>query len=137
MVSTSCRSRAIRRPSLPRWGSRSSEKLERWTSAPQSAWGPTTYDAQRNQFVAEELLRRLTESYRIAAGRKVLIVGVTSHDIYERGNSAEGQATVVGAAGGGYVVVSTSLFGADPENRKVRLREVLLAEIERAGLKRS
>lgn len=98
--------------------------------------GPTTYDAQRNQFVAEELLRRLTESYRIAAGRNVLIVGVTSLDMYERGNSAEGQATVAGAAGGGYAVVSTSAFGDNPENRKARLRAVLLAEIERAGLKR-
>jgi hypothetical protein len=39
--------------------------------------------------------------------------------------------------GGGYVVVSTSTLGDDPETRKARLRDVLLAEIGRAGLKRS
>jgi hypothetical protein len=98
--------------------------------------GPTTYDAQRNQFVAEELLRRLIEGYRIGEGRKVLLIGITSLEMYERGNSAEGQTTVTRADDGGYVVISTSAFGDDVEDRKARLREVLLAEIERAGLNR-
>lgn len=94
--------------------------------------GPTTYDSQRNQFVAEELLRRLTESYRIGEGRTVLIVGVTSFDMYERGQAAKPTVSVAHTADGRYAVVSTNLFD-EAEARKAALRAILLEEVRRVG----
>jgi hypothetical protein len=97
--------------------------------------GPTTYDAERSQFVAEELLRRITESYGIGSGRNVLLVGVTSFDMYERGNEEGPYATVARSGGGRYVVVSTRRFEDDPRIRRERLRAILLDEIRRVGLR--
>jgi predicted Zn-dependent protease len=97
--------------------------------------GATTYDSQRNQFVAEELLRRLTESYRIGEGRTVLIVGVTSFDMYERGQAAKPSVSVARTADGRYAVVSTHLVD-EAAARKAALRAILLDEVRRVGLGR-
>jgi hypothetical protein len=97
--------------------------------------GPTTYDAERGQFVAEELLRRITESYGIGSGRNVLLFGVTSLDMYERGNEDGPYATVARSGDGRYVVVSTRRFEDDPRIRRERLRAILLDEIRRVGLR--
>jgi hypothetical protein len=95
--------------------------------------GPTTYDAERGQFVAEELLRRLAEAFSIETDQEVLVVGVTSLEMYERARP-EPAASVARTPDGRYVVVSTHDFETDPEVRKARLREILLEEIHRAGL---
>jgi hypothetical protein len=96
--------------------------------------GPTAYDAERGQFVAEEILGRLTEAYSIAEGREVLVVGVTSLDMYSHAESAAASVSVARSSDGRYVVVSTHDFGAVRELRDARLRELLLAEIGRADL---
>ena len=97
--------------------------------------GPRTYDEARGQFVAEELLRRLTEAYEVIEGRKTLIVGVTSHDVYERGAPSRPHTSVARTADGHFVVVSTHALGSDVETRKAGLRRALLAEIRGVGLK--
>jgi hypothetical protein len=96
--------------------------------------GPTTYDAARRQFVAEELLRRLTESYGVGDGRTVLIVGVTSFEMYERARPEEARAELARSADGRYVVISTaSLDESDPHVRKKQLAALVRSEVRRVG----
>jgi hypothetical protein len=92
--------------------------------------GSTTYDPATGQFVAEEILRRMAESYEIAEGTHALLVGVTSLAMHDD----SGAATLVRAEDGRFVVVSTSALGDDAPARDRRLRRLLLSEIERAGL---
>jgi hypothetical protein len=98
------------------------------------AMGPTTYDVERRQFVAEDLLQRLVDTYGIAAGRRVLVVGVTSFDMYEREHPEAPSAPVARTPDGRYVVVSTQSFREGTEERKRDLRSVLLDEIRRVGI---
>jgi hypothetical protein len=96
--------------------------------------GPTTYDVTRRQFIAEDLLQRLIDTYEIAAGRRVLILGVTAFDMYEREGPESPSVPVARTADGHYVVVSTQRFSEGTEERKDDLRRVLLDEIRHAGL---
>ena len=98
--------------------------------------GPTTYDSDRQQFVAEDLLRRLTESYSVVEGRRALVVGVTSLDMYARADAAKASVTVARAGDGRYAVISTHAFPDDLEARAAALRKALLAELRLAGLKK-
>jgi hypothetical protein len=92
--------------------------------------GPTTYDPGSGQFVAEEILRRMAEVYEVDEGVDALVVGVTSLEMRDDAGSA----TLARSEDGRFVVVSTSTLGADPGQRRERLRRLLLGEIRHAGL---
>lgn len=93
--------------------------------------GPTTYDSTAGQFVAEEILRRMTEVYEIGEGTDALVIGVTSLAMRDDA----GPASVARSEDGHFVVISTNVLGADSRQRSERLRRLLLGEIGRAGLK--
>ena len=92
--------------------------------------GPTAYDAATGQFVAEEVLRRMAETYEIAEGADALLVGVTSLALHDDA----GPARVARSEDGQFVVISTSGLGDEARARRERLRRLLLSEIERGGL---
>jgi hypothetical protein len=96
--------------------------------------GPSTYDADRAQFAAEEMLGKLMQAYSIGDGQTVLIVGVTTLDMYSRAEATAASTPVARSADGRYVVISTHDFGDVRELRNARLRRALLAEIKRSGL---
>jgi hypothetical protein len=92
--------------------------------------GPTTYDAASGEFVAEEILRRMSEAYEIAEGADALLIGITSLAMHDD----SGPATVSRSEDARFVVISTNELGDDARARRERLRRLLLSEIERAGL---
>jgi hypothetical protein len=92
--------------------------------------GPTTYDPSSGQFVAGEILRRLSEAYGVADGVDALVVGVTSLAVRDDA----GPVTAARSEDGVFVVVSTSALSDDREARRNRLGRIILDEIEQAGL---
>jgi hypothetical protein len=92
--------------------------------------GPTTYDPSSGQFVAGEILRRLSEAYGVADGVDALVVGVTSLAVRDDA----GPVTAARSKDGVFIVVSTSALGDDREARRDRLGRIILDEIEQAGL---
>jgi hypothetical protein len=91
--------------------------------------GPTTFDPSSGQFVAEEILRRLSEGYEVADDADALVVGITS--LAMRDDS--GPVSVARSEDGRLVAISTSGLGDETRTGQA-LRRLLLAEIERAGL---
>jgi hypothetical protein len=92
--------------------------------------GPATYDPSSGQFVAEEILRRLSEAYGVADGVDALVVGVTSLAVRDDA----GPVTVARSEDGVFAVVSTSALGDDRKARRDRLGRIVLDEVERASL---
>lgn len=101
---------------------------------PPVAMGPQRFDAGRSQFVAEDLLAALSDAYAIGGGRTILIVGVTSSDMYARAQSGAPYAETARSADGRYVVISADHFAAgDAEARKELLAALVVREIRRVG----
>ena len=98
--------------------------------------GPQPFDAGRSQFVAEDLLSALSDAYGIGSGHTILIVGVTSSDMYARAEPNTAYAEIARSTDGRYVVISTDHFEGDPEDQKARLRRLVLAEVRRVGFRK-
>jgi hypothetical protein len=96
--------------------------------------GPTTYDPVRSQFIAEALLQRLTEDWRVTPGVHALLVGVTSLDMYRRERPAIPSVRLVRSSDGRYVVISTHGLSSDGEIRRDQLLQILKREVRRADV---
>jgi hypothetical protein len=88
-------------------------------------------DRRRHQLIAEELFQLMGDHYLVQRGHAIVVVGVTTWELYERRRPEQEFAPVAHSDDGRYVVISAAHLGPGDELRKEQLRQLALREFRR------